>query len=135
MSSPSSVAAIAGSASVASSRRKRATSLRRASMSRRFATLVSHARGSSGGFSGHTRSASISASCSASSAASKSSPRRTRPARTLGTRARNAPSSSGRAGSSITRVGQSFAGAWDMTSRMSIHSYNGAPPGPGSEDT
>ena len=91
-----------GSACVASSRRCRAASLRRASTSRRVATVVSHARGSRGGCSGHTRSASSSASCSASSAASKSSPRRTRPASTRGTRARSAPSSSRRVGSSIT---------------------------------
>ena len=91
-----------GSACFASSRRCRAASLRRASTSRRVATAISHARGSRGGCSGHTRSASSSASCSASSAASKSSPRRTSPASTRGTRARSAPSSSGCAGSSIT---------------------------------
>ena len=91
-----------GSAPVASSRRWRAASLRRASTSRRVATVASHARGSRGGCSGHTRSASSSASWSASSAASKSSPRRTRPASTRGTRARSAPSSSRRVGSSIT---------------------------------
>ena len=91
-------------------------------------------RGSRGGCSGHTRSASSSASCSASSAASKSSPRRTRPASTRGTRARSAPSSSRRVGSSVT-PGQSSEGAPDMTSRTSIHSYSGSPPGPGSEET
>ena len=96
-----------GSAYVASSRRYRAASLRRASTRRRVATVVSHARGSRGGCSGHTRSASSSASWSASSAASKSSPRRTSPASTRGTRARRAPSSSGGVVSSIT-PGQSF---------------------------
>jgi hypothetical protein len=33
------------------------------------------------------------------------------------------------------RAGHSAAGASDMTSRTSIHSYNGCPPGPGSDDT
>ena len=37
-------------------------------------------------------------------------------------------------GSSIT-PGQSSEGAPDMTSRTSIHSYSGSPPGPGSEET
>jgi hypothetical protein len=37
-------------------------------------------------------------------------------------------------GSSIT-PGQSSDGASDMTSRTSIHSYRGWPPGPGSEET
>ena len=37
-------------------------------------------------------------------------------------------------GPSIT-PGQSSAGAPDMTSRTSIHSYSGSPPGPGSEET
>jgi hypothetical protein len=82
---------------------------------------------------GPHRSASSNASCSASSAASKSSPRRTRPASTRGTRARSAPSSSRRVGSSIT-PGQSSEGTSDMTSRTSIHSYSGSPPGPGSEE-
>ena len=113
-----------------SSRRWRAASLRRASTSRRVATVASHARGSRGGCSGHTRSASSSASCSASSAASKSSPRRTRPASTRGTRARRAPSSSCRVGSSIT-PDQSSDGASDMISRTSIHSYRGSPRGAG----
>ena len=85
-------------------RRCRAASLRRASTSRRVATVASHARGSRGGCSGHTLSASSSASWSASSAASKSSPRRTRPASTRGTRARSAPSSSPRTGSPVTRL-------------------------------
>jgi len=66
--------------------------------------------------------------------ASKSSPRRIRPASTRGTRARSAPSSSRRVGSSIT-PGQSPDGASDMTSRTSIHSYSDSPPGPGSEET
>ena len=87
-----------------------------------------------GGCSGQTRSASISASCSASSAASKSSPRRTSPASTWGTRARSAPSSSRRVGSSITPR-QSSEERSHMTSRTSIHSYIGSPPGPGSEET
>ena len=95
VSSPSSAATGCGSAYVVSSRRCRATSLRWASTSRRVATVVSHAPGSRGGCSGHTRSASSSASWSASSAASKSSPRRTSPASTRGARAR-------RTGSSIT---------------------------------
>ncbi len=43
-------------------------------------------------------------------------------------------SSSRRVGSSIT-PGQSSEGASDMTSRTSIHSYSGSPPGPGSEET
>jgi hypothetical protein len=134
VSSPSSVAAGRGSAYVVSSRRCRATSLRWASTSRRVATVVSHARGSRGGCSGQTRSASSSASWSASSAASKSSPRRTSPASTRGTSARSAPSSSRCAVSSVT-TGQSSDGASDMTSRTSIHSYMGSPPGPGSEET
>ena len=65
-----------------SSRRRRADSLRRASTSRRLATVVSHARGSRGGCSGQTRSASTIASCTASSAAAKSSRRRTKSAST-----------------------------------------------------
>src|SRR4051795_6317130 len=94
VSSPSSVATDRGSAYVVSSRRCLAAWLRRASTSRRVATVVSQARGSRGGCSGQTRSASSRASCSASSATSKSSPLRTRPASTRGTRARSAPSSS-----------------------------------------
>jgi hypothetical protein len=43
-------------------------------------------------------------------------------------------SSSRRVGSSIT-PGQSSEGAPDMTSRTSIHSYSGSPPGPGSAET
>jgi hypothetical protein len=35
----------------------------------------------------------------------------------------------------VDHTGQSSAGASDMTSRTSIHSYSGAPPGPGSEET
>ena len=47
------------------------------------------------------------------------------PASTRGTRARSAPSSSRRVGSSITPR-QSSEGAPDMTSRTSIHSYSGS---------
>ena len=61
MSSPASLSvpeAYGGSPYTASSRRSRAASLRRASTSRRVATVVSHARASRGGCSGQTRSAS-----------------------------------------------------------------------------
>ena len=106
----------------------------------RETAAISFARpcGSRGGCSGQTRSASSSASWSASSAASKSSPRRTRPASTRGMKSRpnprSAPSSSPRVGSSIM-PSQSSEDAPDMTSRTSIHSYSGSPPGPGSEET
>ena len=35
----------------------------------------------------------------------------------------------------VGHAGQSCEGASDMTSRTSIHSYIGSPPGPGSEET
>ena len=35
----------------------------------------------------------------------------------------------------VGHAGQSSAGAPDMTSRTSIHSYSGSPPGPGSDET
>ena len=35
----------------------------------------------------------------------------------------------------VDHAGQSSDGAPDMTSRTSIHSYRGSPPGPGSEET
>ena len=34
----------------------------------------------------------------------------------------------------VDHAGQTGDGAWDMTSRTSIHSYSGPPPGPGSEE-
>ena len=58
VSSPCSVTPGTGARAVVSSRRRRAASLRRASTSRRVATVVSHLRWSRGGWSGQTRSAS-----------------------------------------------------------------------------
>ena len=103
-------------ARVASSRRRRADSLRRASTRRRMATVVSHARGSRGGCSGQTRSASSIASCTASSAAAKSSPRRTNPASTCGARDRTTCRRRPVVHRPLSRRRQA------ITSRTSIHS-------------
>ena len=109
-----------------SSRRRRAASLRRMSTRRRDATVASHARGSRGSCRGHARSASTTASCTASSAVAKSSPRRSRPASTVGASDRT------RLGD---LVGPPALQRHSMTSRTSIHSWSGPPPGPGSDDT
>ena len=75
---------------VASSRRRRAVSLRHISVRRRVATTVNQPRGFSGTpAAGHCVAAASNASCTASSQMSKSSKRRTRIPRTCGARLRN----------------------------------------------
>ena len=136
MSSPSSVTGPPGrgSACVASSRRWRAASLRRASTSRRVATVASHARRVARRVLGPD-------------------PQRLQQRllqRVLGgvevlappDQAREHPrdESAQRALVQLSRrlvdhAASVVRGRSHMTSRTSIHSYSGSPPGPGSEET